>query len=500
MKRTVSKILCIITALCVFLGTMPIIAFAGDEPNGYVVVDEIEAIKFSPETELEVPNTVTGSFEANKFFGNGNTENTPYLFYSQLTDVQKTIYNTVLNAGVSETITLPFDNPNETPYVGSGTSYDEALASAENTLTNDVIAAITAVCEDNPMIFWVNGFGYGYRYYYGNDGTTYYVYVVNIELAISLDTNSYADFTVVQQKYDELLNAVNNFKVNGINRHEKLKSINDQLCDIVTYPENQGTETNPNYGPMAHQPTGALLNGSAVCEGYAEALKLICDREGIPCITAVGVGDGGAHKWNYVQMDDGLWYLVDVTWNDQITVKYYNWFITGSDFDGGDHVNTGKMYNADFSLVYPTLSKENYSLGVLMSDTGDMAYNNTKGVLYVGKEYTTIQSVFECIGLPSNCEISWTGYYKVTGQIIDFTNTDTSVEKSYLVAMRGDINASNTTTTDDYNLVVSIATAKNTVTEKSANFYAGDMTQDGAIDGFDAIALELYLNDTLKFD
>ena len=38
------------------------------------------------------------------------------------------------------------------------------------------------------------------------------------------------------------------------------------------------------------------------------------------------------------------------------------------------------------------------------------------------------------------------------------------------------------------------------VTENTAKFYAGDMTQDGAIDGFDAIALDLYLNDTITFD
>ena len=66
--------------------------------------------------------------------------------------------------------------------------------------------------------------------------------------------------------------------------------------------------------------------------------------------------------------------------------------------------------------------------------------------------------------------------------------------------MRGDINATDTVTTDDYNLVVSTATAKNNVTQNTAKFYAGDMTQDGAIDGFDAIALDLYLEDTLKFN
>lgn len=488
-------------ALCVFLAAMPVMSFANSGPGGFVEVEGMDIIDFSPEVQLEIPDNVTDDIFADKFFSNGTDANLPYRFYNQLTDNQKLIYEAILNAGVKESILLPFEYP-ANPIVGSGASVDEAVVNVKAILSNDIIAATSAVAEDNPMYFWLNGFGYSFSYRQSSSGSTYYVYAYNITLTIRLDTNSYANFTVVQQKYNELATAVNNFKVNGINRHEKIKSINDQLCDIVTYPDVQGyfSDGSPFYGPMAHQPTGALLNGSAVCEGYAEALKLICDREGIPCITVLGTGNGGAHKWNYVKMDDGKWYMVDTTWNDQETYKLYDWFIIGSDFDGGDHVNSGKMFNAEFTLVYPTLSTDNYSMGVILRNTGDLAFNNTNGVLYVGKNYTTAQSVFSCLGIPDNCEFSWTGFYKVTEQVISFTNIDTSVKKTYVVAMRGDINATDTVTTDDYNLVVSTANAKNKVTKDTAKFYAGDMTQDGAIDGFDAIALDLYLNDTIAFN
>lgn len=59
-----------------------------------------------------------------------------------------------------------------------------------------------------------------------------------------------------------------------------------------------------------------------VCEGYARALKVLCDRLGIPCVLVDGdaladasAGQGVAHLWNYVELD-GAWYAVDVTWND----------------------------------------------------------------------------------------------------------------------------------------------------------------------------------------
>ena len=46
MKRTISKIFCVIMALCVFLGAMPVMAFANDEPDGYVVVEDIKVTEF----------------------------------------------------------------------------------------------------------------------------------------------------------------------------------------------------------------------------------------------------------------------------------------------------------------------------------------------------------------------------------------------------------------------------------------------------------------------
>ena len=58
-----------------------------------------------------------------------------------------------------------------------------------------------------------------------------------------------------------------------------------------------------------------------VCEAYARALKVLCDRVGIPCVLVDGTAkssassSGGAHMWNYVKIGD-TWYGVDVTWND----------------------------------------------------------------------------------------------------------------------------------------------------------------------------------------
>lgn len=495
MTKRILRFMSFIMALCVFMGCVSVSAFAVSEAAATEIQGErVDIIQISPEAEL--PYVQNNSLIP--FYSNGdNSEG--WLFYNQLTNRQKGMYANIQNAGVTETVTLKLTEY----YYGTGTTQNASAYAIQSELTYDVKAALTAVMEDNPMIFWPNGFTYSYSYYPAYDSTTgiYTSEVREVKLTVYFDEMSYADITEIQEKYEELATVVANFKVNGFNRYEKLKSINDSLCDLITYPKQQGYVNGaPYYGPMAHHPTGALLNGSAVCEGYAEAMKLLCDREGIPCITVVGYGGGGAHKWNYVQMDDGLWYLLDATWNDQVTDVYYDWFLIGSQFDDGDHVNTGSMFSNSISLQYPILATETYSYTVPIKNTPDVAFNNTNKVLYVGKDIAGLNELAGYIGLIDGYDITWTDFYNMTGETLTFTNTVTTLSKSYLMAMRGDINASSSVNAADYNLIVQVAAARYKVADNSANFYAADINQDGAVDGFDAIAHELYTNGDLTFE
>jgi len=70
--------------------------------------------------------------------------------------------------------------------------------------------------------------------------------------------------------------------------------------------------------------TGRYGEEGPVCEGYARAFKVLCDRVSIPCVLADGVGiskpeaEPLLHIWNLVYPGDGFWYAVDVTWNDPL--------------------------------------------------------------------------------------------------------------------------------------------------------------------------------------
>lgn len=64
---------------------------------------------------------------------------------------------------------------------------------------------------------------------------------------------------------------------------------------------------------------GALLQGQAVCDGYADALTLLFRMAGIPCGYIVGMASDGSgyqpHAWNIAWLE-GHYTLIDPTWND----------------------------------------------------------------------------------------------------------------------------------------------------------------------------------------
>lgn len=157
------------------------------------------------------------------------------------------------------------------------------------------------------------------------------------------------------------------FDAEGETRYEKVRDIHDRLCALITYEAND----------HARSPYGALVEGRAVCEGYAKAFKILCDRAGIPSVIVAGHGvtrmtgpEGENHMWNYVRMEDGQWYAVDVTWDDQKDQICRDFFLVGSSTVstpafGSASFESSHIPNGDFSrsgvvFDYPPLSDGRY--------------------------------------------------------------------------------------------------------------------------------------------
>lgn len=491
MTRKLLKFVSFVTALCVLMGVMPFVVYAEDGVIEHS--EEFSIIQFSPETELPVE---IGS-SVNKFYSNSTSIDATKYFYNQLTANQKEIYEQIWAAGPVQTIELDMTGISIT---GAG-GYSASKTNAVNNANQDIMIAVTALNEDNPLFFWVGGFGLSYGGSRKYSGGTYTYTITALTINMSIDTTHYTDFNDVKAKQTAIIEAANKIQVNGFSRHEKVKSIHDYLANNLVY-DNTIAEQN------IFDSYGALVNGVCVCEGYAEAFKLLCDREGIPCVTVIGTGNGGAHKWNMVQMEDGEWYTLDSTWDDQTSNTYYSYFLIGSGTkapffgnstvaDSTIHIPNGKLFSdANTALSYPTLSDDTYGVGVLRYGAKDVHFDTARGVIMVGKDVKNYYSF-----ITNNTTSGFTRKLNGSGTTTStLTVSDGTTTKEYLVAMRGDVDASNVVDATDYTVMTQVCAATYKLEEESAKFYAGDMNQDGAVDGFDAIAHELYTNGTLVFE
>ncbi|MGH0430651.1 S-layer protein [Bacillus mycoides] len=106
----------------------------------------------------------------------------------------------------------------------------------------------------------------------------------------------------------------------GMDDHEKVKAIHDYVVQHVSYDTSY----------KAYTAYEALVNRSAVCQGYTLLTYQLLKEAGIENHFVVGTGDGQPHAWNLVKIDN-KWYHLDTTFDDpipdkqgRVTYSYFN--------------------------------------------------------------------------------------------------------------------------------------------------------------------------------
>ncbi len=99
--------------------------------------------------------------------------------------------------------------------------------------------------------------------------------------------------------------------------YEKALALYDMLQTYIEYAyDSLDPQITSSEDMMAYSAYGAIVNGKAVCEGYAEAYQYLLQRLGIECYIVTGDSiNGGAHEWNLIKID-GNYYHIDLTWDD----------------------------------------------------------------------------------------------------------------------------------------------------------------------------------------
>lgn len=212
---------------------------------------------------------------------------TPYdsalmLYYPRLTAAQQQVFDLAYAsaaAGEGE-VSLP-----------SGTAY------------NDASAAMDALLLDCPELCALAG-TYSLRYYQdAPHQATGIVLSYNMPLSSQDELLQTAAALAAQAQGDEFA------------REEFL---HDALCGLTAY---DGTAENQ------HNAYGALVEGRAVCDGYAKAMTLLLRLAGMECGLVQGQMAGGDHAWNLVRVD-GAYTWLDVTNDDQEELNHFYFNVT----------------------------------------------------------------------------------------------------------------------------------------------------------------------------
>ncbi|MDE7311168.1 MAG: hypothetical protein K2N87_06030 [Eubacterium sp.] len=100
----------------------------------------------------------------------------------------------------------------------------------------------------------------------------------------------------------------------GMSGKQKAKAIHDYLILNCTY-DKKAAEILGNKYDDAFTAYGALVEGSAVCQGYAAAFNLMAKKCGLQSMSVCGTAGGVAHAWTYAKLGSKYSYI-DCTWDD----------------------------------------------------------------------------------------------------------------------------------------------------------------------------------------
>ena len=286
-------------------------------------------------------------------------------YYDQLDEGAKIIYDELVNnidsfkAGTQK-IELSTELSDYTNKVGGLSYLNDAFQSACDAFNNDNIDYFFIDTTKITMGISYSTVG----------GTTTYKFSFKKGSNDNYFRTGFDTLTDVENAYNAVIEKENEImsSIDAKDDYNIVLAVHDWLVDNLEYDYTFSTN--------CHNVYGALIESKPVCEGYSKAFKSILDKYYIPCIVVSGYaesdGNGGAHAWNYVQLD-GEWYVVDVTWDDPtinstgsgpdyeawLKKIKYTYFLTGSSDEAyvSTHTDDSQLGG---SFDYPELANNNY--------------------------------------------------------------------------------------------------------------------------------------------
>ncbi len=244
---------------------------AGESASTASASDPVRSETPSAEsTTVSAPGEITGTLTADP----ADALKRPYS-YKFLTDKQRAIYNSVIDAAEKHGKTISF-------------------SSDLNVTAEDYQEVYQIIYDDEQALFYID---------------------TKMQYAVNSATKKIANATVfykysdsetakMQQEIDAEVDKILAGITPDMTEYDKVKYFHDTLASTVVYDESAHN---------CRDIYGVFVDKKAICGGYSKAFSYLCGKAGIETATVTGDADGQPHMWNKVKID-GKWYNIDITY------------------------------------------------------------------------------------------------------------------------------------------------------------------------------------------
>ena len=208
-------------------------------------------------------------------------------------------------------------------------------------LSNDEIAETFLLFRyDHPLYYWFPS-----QYISYSIGSDVYFPVLCADEYGSATVRQQLNGAIYAEMADMCTEAAANSSVFGI-----ALSVHDRITSAIDY--RYGSDGLPSEEHEAHCVLGYFKKTGGVCECFAKTFQMAMNVMGIDNVYVVNL----SHAWNLVKFDDGKWYWVDVTYDDNGGNTCWLYFCrndTEDIFKGSGYIGSGNFIDNKHPLLTP---------------------------------------------------------------------------------------------------------------------------------------------------
>lgn len=160
---------------------------------------------------------------------------------------------------------------------------------------------------------------------------------------IEYKTIYFASYEQEQELTKAVKNYLSTYPSKNKSAFQMYYDFNEYIC--------KNTKYDYNYNIISHSAYAAMINHSAVCQGYATLYYRLLKECGLN--VRIIVSEEINHAWNAVYYK-GKWYMIDTTWNDSDYGYYNTYFMESPKEFRGSH-------SCSLTDIRPSLSELNYA-------------------------------------------------------------------------------------------------------------------------------------------